>query len=314
MPALAPLGPRCVSAWSLRLALPLRLTGSLCGGALRAVRPQALKPLVQAILPWHHSGRPPGLPACPLGSKPCRHTLMGLPPGPGQVGCQQKPTRTCRSPWPAPPIAGPTLCRCADPAGEERAVPLDTAPGPDQLTEPPGGGGYVPLVQGPLPGWGTAPILTWTRPASRYRSTKVLSLGTDWLSSRETMEKKARWPGTTSTSRTRADVALISAGGRAVAEWWLQRPGREPAAQWPRALPPHVSRSCCVSSPRVRPALLGAGVGARTSRIEPQQQAGRPEGGATRCEGEVDVAASGGHRADALGPGLGPPQQLCARL
>ena len=116
-------------------------------------------------------------------------------------------------------------------------MPLDTAPGPDQLTEPPGGGGYVPLVQGPLPGWGTVPILTWTRPASRYRSTKVLSLGTDWLSSRETMEKKARWPGTTSTSRTRADVALISAGGRAVAEGWLQRPGREPAAQWPRALP-----------------------------------------------------------------------------
>ena len=61
-------------------------------------------------------------------------------------------------------------------------MPLDTAPGPDQLTKPPGGGGYVPLVQGPLPGWGTAPILTWTRPASRYRSTKVLSLGTDWLS------------------------------------------------------------------------------------------------------------------------------------
>ena len=119
-------------------------------------------------------------------------------------------------------------------------MPLDTAPGPDQLTEPPGGGGYVPLVQGPLPGWGTAP-LTWTRPASRYRSTKVLSLGTDWLSSRETMEKKA------STSRTRADVALISAGGRAVAEWRLQRPGREPAAQWPRALPAtRVTELLCV--------------------------------------------------------------------
>lgn len=155
-------------------------------------------------------------------------------------------------------------------------MPPDTAPGPDQLTEPLGGGDYVLLVQGPLPGWGTVPVLTWTRPASRYRSTKVLSLGTDWPSSRETMEKKARWPGTTSTSRTRADVALISAGGRAMAQRRLQRPGQEPAAR---------SRSHCVSSPRVWPALLGAGVGARTSRIEAQQQAGRLGGDATRCDG-----------------------------
>lgn len=116
-------------------------------------------------------------------------------------------------------------------------MPLDTAPGPDQLTEPLGGRDYVLLVQEPLPGWGTVPVLTWTRPASRYRSTKVLSLGTDWPSSRETMEKKARWPGTTSTSRTRADVALISAGGRAMAQRRLQRPGQEPAARWPSALP-----------------------------------------------------------------------------
>lgn len=85
---------------------------------------------------WCSSGRPPGLPAYPLGPQPCRRALTGPPPGPGQVGCQQKPTRTLRSPWLALPITGPSLRRWPDSAGEATAVPLDMAPGPDQPTEP----------------------------------------------------------------------------------------------------------------------------------------------------------------------------------
>lgn len=266
----------------------------------RPVRSQASGP--EAACPGHPaqrcSGQPPGLPAYPLGSQPCRRDLTGPPPGPGQVGCQQKPTRTLWNPWLALPITGPSLRRCPDSAGEAPAVPLDTALGSDQPTEPPGSGDYILLVQGPLPGrgavailtWtrplpgrGTVAVLTWTRPASRYRSTKVLSLGTDWLSSRETTEKKAKWPGTTSSSRTRADVALISVGGGAVAE-------RRPQCGGHVHFLPHASQSCCMSSPWVWPALLGAGVGA-TTRIEPQQQAGRLGGDATGCDGEVDADA-----------------------
>lgn len=103
----------------------------------RPVRSQASGP--EAACPghpaWRCSGQPPRLPAYPLGPQLCRRALTGPPPGPGQVGCQQKPTRTLRSPWLVLPIRDPASAAALT-AGEATAVPLDMAPGPDQPTEP----------------------------------------------------------------------------------------------------------------------------------------------------------------------------------
>lgn len=157
---------------------------------------------------------------------------------------------------------------------------------------------------------GTVPVLTWTRPASRYRSTKVL-LAWDRPGPPAGRRWRRRPGGRHHKHQQDAAVRGVDFCGRqGHGPAALQRPGQEPAARNTEPL-------------RVLPAgvasTLGAGAELRTSRIEAQQQAGRlgrrrefrPDGG------EGWTSASGGHQADVLGLAAGAPwrgpQQLCVR-
>lgn len=88
-----------------------------------------------------------------------------------------------------------------------------------------GSGDYVLLVQDPSQDGAPVPVLL-DQARQQVQGTRSSRLGPTGLQ-QETMEKKARWPGTTSTSRTRAAVGVDFCGRQGHGSAWrLQDPGR----------------------------------------------------------------------------------------
>lgn len=159
VPSQAPcrLGPRHASAQSLGPALLLRLAGSLCGGALCVVRPQAPKPLVQAILPSAALDSLLGSLPTLWGHSRADVPSRGRPQGLGRWAASRSPHAPFGTPgWP---------CPSRDPASAAALTLL-----------------------------GRRQRCLWTRPLGRTSRPNLREVGTTSCLSRDPSQAGARWP------------------------------------------------------------------------------------------------------------------------